>query len=59
MTFNHVNAGSNPVADAKQRKLCFQYAVVAQSVEHLIGNEEVTGSNPVFSTKSIPHIIDV
>jgi hypothetical protein len=36
----------------KIRKCAKQYAHIAQSVEHFLGKEEVTGSNPVMS--SIP-----
>ncbi len=37
-------AGSSPVS----RLCCFFGAHVAQSVEHFLGKEEVTGSNPVM-----------
>ena len=35
--------GSNPSAPT----ILFNLACVAQSVEHFVGNEEVTGSSPV------------
>ncbi len=35
------------------QKLQFRYAAMAQMVEHILGKDEVTGSNPVSS--SSPH----
>jgi hypothetical protein len=40
-------AGSSPVSRSKSDFGCCSNAHVAQSVEHFLGKEEVTGSNPV------------
>ena len=46
-------AGSNSTATYKfwvYNYAFFEYAHIAQSVEHFLGKEEVTGSNPVMGS---------
>ncbi len=40
---------------ASRHGLLFQYAVMAQLAEHVLGKDEVTGSNPVNSSKDKDH----
>ena len=50
--FQADDAGSIPAARSKLGK---GFAHIAQSVEHFLGKEEVTGSNPVMSSNSVAH----
>ena len=36
-----------------------QHADVAQSVERILGKDEVTGSNPVISSRSSEHVVSM
>ena len=40
-------AGSNPVSRSRLNGSGLGFAHVAQEVEHFLGKDEVTGSNPV------------
>ena len=40
-------AGSNPVSRSRFNCSGLKFAHVAQEVEHFLGKDEVTGSNPV------------
>ena len=44
--------GSNPIGHAVRLKIRFEFADVAQLVEHAIGNGEVSGSIPDVGSKS-------
>ena len=48
--FQADDAGSIPAA---RSMLGEDYAHIAQSVEHFLGKEEVTGSNPVMSSNAV------
>ena len=46
--------GSVPVKFGEIRGLTpFDFAHIAQSVEHFLGKEEVTGSNPVMGSSTL------
>ena len=48
--FQADDAGSIPATRSKQGS---GFAHIAQSVEHFLGKEEVTGSNPVMSSNDM------
>ena len=41
----------NGSADAREISAKIEYAAMAQQVEHVLGKDEVTGSNPVSSSR--------
>ena len=46
----HVSPSGRAPGDARMRALAGFRAHIAQSVEHFLGKEEVTGSNPVVGS---------
>ena len=56
MKTEKIKWGQPPIAGRNRRLTPFNskvFAHIAQSVEHFLGKEEVTGSNPVMGSRTI------